>query len=369
MHEVLRSIVRELLVSYARRMRKRTKRWVVAVIALGLLVPAAMANASPATADFHAVNRYILFHAPADRPVDLVLFLNEEGIVSLRDRRGRITPKSGCEAVSAREVTCDRRGLSFVEVHGSPFDDLVRFRFGLPGSAQSRTGTGTDGGEGDDRLYGQAGNDGLSGGGDDDLLRGRGGDDFVTGNDGDDRVFGGSGNDTLEYGSSFPVGADDGTDEIFGGGGIDRVLYSFHGHIPVSVSLNDVSDDGTVGEHDNVHSDVENIFGGDSHDVLEGDGVDNHLDGAHGRDSLFGGGGDDHLAGRKDGDKLFGEQGNDLLIGGENHDDLFGGPGDDHLDTRDGFADHAVCGSGSDVATVDAKDTVSGSCETVNGVQ
>jgi hypothetical protein len=353
---------------------RRTKRSIVAVIALGLLIPAAPASASPARAGFHVVNHYILFRAPADRPVDLILDRNEEGVVSLRDRRGRITPNGGCEAVSAREVTCDHPELSSVSVEGSPLDDVVRFRFGLPPGPQNQNPTHTDGGEGDDRLYGGAGNDFLFGDsfvsieGGDDVLRGRGGDDIVSGNDGDDRLFGGTGNDTFEYFSSFPVGADDGTDEIFGGDGIDTALYGFHGHHPVNVSLNDVADDGTVGEHDDVHSDVENIVGGDSHDVLEGDGVNNHLDGAHGNDKLFGGGGDDHLAGRKDDDKLFGEQGDDLLIGGENHDVLFGGPGDDHLDTKDGYVDRAICGAGTDVARVDAKDIVSASCETVNGV-
>jgi Ca2+-binding RTX toxin-like protein len=351
---------------------RRTNRSIVAVIALGLLIPAAMASASPARAGFHVVNHYILFRAPADRPVDLILSRNDAGVVSLRDRRGRITPNGGCEAVSAREVSCDHPDLSSVSVEGSPLDDVVRFRFGLPPSPQQEDGTVTEGGEGDDRLFGQAGNDLVLGDGfvsiegGDDLLRGRGGNDTLGGNLGDDRLFGGSGNDTLEYGS-FGVGGDDGTDEISGGDGIDTVLYGFHGHHPVSVSLNGVADDGTAGEHDDVHSDVENIVGGDSHDVLEGDGVDNHLDGAHGNDSLFGGGGDDHLAGRKDDDKLFGEQGNDLLIGGEFEDLLFGGPGDDHLDVRDGYADRAVCGAGDDVATVDAKDTVSASCETVNG--
>jgi Ca2+-binding RTX toxin-like protein len=352
---------------------RRTKRSIVAVIALGLLIPAATASASPARAGFHVVNHYILFRAPADRPVDLILSRNEEGVVSLRDRRGRITPNGGCEAVSAREVTCDHPDLSSVSVEGSPLDDVVRFRFGLPPGPQNNAPTATNGGEGDDRLYGQAGNDLLLGDsfvtieGGDDVLRGRGGNDILGGNLGDDRLFGGSGNDILEYGS-FGVRGDDGTDEISGGDGVDTVLYGFHGHVPVSVSLNGVADDGTAGEHDDVHSDVENIVGGDSHDVLEGDGVDNHLDGAHGNDSLFGGGGDDHLAGRKDDDKLFGEQGNDLLIGGEFEDLLFGGPGDDHLDMRDGYADRAVCGAGDDVATVDAKDTVSASCETVNGV-
>jgi hypothetical protein len=60
---------------------------VVAAIALALLVSAVTANASPARVGFHVLNHYILFRAPADRPVDLILFLNEEGIVSLRDGR------------------------------------------------------------------------------------------------------------------------------------------------------------------------------------------------------------------------------------------------------------------------------------------
>jgi Ca2+-binding RTX toxin-like protein len=340
---------------------KRTKRSVLAAIVFALLVPVATANASPAKAGIHSrTHDGLVFTAPTDRPIHVTFFRNDEGVVTVRDGLGRITPHGGCDAVSAREIECDHPAAITVHLEGSPFEDLIRFRYAVQDSI-------TDGAGGDDRLYGQAGNDGLFGGTGHDVLHGWGGDDRLAGNVGDDRLFGGSGNDALET-SAFPIEKHDGTDEIFGGGGIDSVSYAFRGHIPVNVSLNDVADDGTVGEHDFVHSDVENIFGGDSHDILEGDGVANHLDGAHGNDKLFGGGGDDHLAGRKDDDKLFGEQGNDLLIGGEFEDDLFGGPGDDHLDTRDGYADRAVCGAGTDAATVDAKDQVSASCETVNGV-
>ena len=170
---------------------------------------------------------------------------------------------------------------------------------------------------------------------------------------------------------------------ISGGAGFDRVSYGSADH-SVHVSLNEVADDGMIGEHDNVLSDVELVGGSPQNDVLEGNGDDNSLDGAHGNDRLFGGDGDDHLGGRKDedtlfgghgndtlvggeyDDKLYGDQGDDSLIAGEDLDELFGRSGDDHLDSWDGEADSVICGDGIDVATVDAEDQVSADCETVN---
>lgn len=339
-------------------MMKRTNWLVVVVIALGLLVPAGTANAAPAQARVFFRNSYLRFRAPTDRPVDLTVFLNEEGVVTLRDGFGRITPGPGCVAVSAREVECDHPAASIVNVEGSPFDDLVRARYPAHGFSGF-------GGEGDDQFYGQAGDDLFFAGPGDDELHGRGGDDYLTGDDGDDRLFGGSGDDRLDVGvSSFD--SPDGPDEVSGGDGRDRVVYGYSD--PVNVSLNDVADDGMIGEHDNIQSDVEDIAGSTEDDVLEGDGDDNFLGGENGNDVLIGGGGDDRLGGRRGDDTLVGGQGNDRLFGGEDHDDLFGRQGNDHLDTVDEVADRAVCGTGIDVATVDSMDQVSASCETVNVV-
>jgi Calx-beta domain-containing protein/hemolysin type calcium-binding protein len=66
----------------------------------------------------------------------------------------------------------------------------------------------------------------------------------------------------------------------------------------------------------------------------------------------------DKLNGKAGNDKLYGLGGNDVLVGGAGNDTLVGGPGRDKL----------LCGGGShDVAVADAGDTVSATCETVQG--
>jgi Ca2+-binding RTX toxin-like protein len=82
------------------------------------------------------------------------------------------------------------------------------------------------------------------------------------------------------------------------------------------------------------------IWGGQSDDVVSGDGDDDLIHGAGGndvvsggagRDELWGDLGDDTLKGGAGRDKLYGNEGNDLLIGGRGNDVLNGGPGRDIL--------------------------------------
>ena len=383
-------------------MMKRPNWLIVVVITLGLLVPAVTANAAPATARLFGMGSFLRFRSPADRPVDLTVFLNDEGVVTLRDDFGRITPGPGCVAVSPREVECDHpAGVDFV---GSfRFENLVRLQFAPPGGFSGL------GGASDDQFFGQSSNDRFQGNAGDDELHGRGGEDDLSAWDGADRLFGGSGNDRLELDS---LESPDEPDEASGGHGVDQVSYGSTDET-LRVSLNDIADDGVAGEHDNVLSDVEDVLGSTGDDVLEGDGDDNQLGGQNGDDVLIGGGGNDALGGRRGDDRLVGDQGNDRLFGWEEQDDLFGGRGDDklrggedhddlfghrgddtldgeegndsltggdghddlfgrggsdHLDTVDDVADRADCGAGIDVVTVDALDQVSASCETVNVV-
>src|SRR5436190_4796675 len=65
----------------------------------------------------------------------------------------------------------------------------------------------------------------------------------------------------------------------------------------------------------------------------------------------------DKLNGKAGNDRLFGLGGNDILVGGSGNDRLVGGPGRDRLQ----------CGRGTDTAVADAGDTVSPTCETVQG--
>lgn len=161
-----------------------------------------------------------------------------------------------------------------------------------------------------------------------DVLTGTGEDDTLAGLGGNDRLRGGDGNDTLDGGA--------GTDDIAGGDGRDAVSYSQHGG--VTVSLDDLANDGGSGELDNTQTDIEDIFGSPGNDVLQGNAGANTIDGSGGDDRLLGGGG---------------------------RDSLFGGDGGDRLDGRDAVADTLDCGPGEDIAFIDVRDTQL-NCEVVD---
>ncbi len=121
--------------------------------------------------------------------------------------------------------------------------------------------------------------------------------DTLRGSTGTDRLIGGTQDDVLDGGI--------GPDQVFGGSGLgDRVTYSLR-TAAVDVDLDDVADDGESGENDNVHSDVEEIVGGQGSDFLVGDGDANRLYGDGGGDDLLGEGGADTLYGQADGDFLW----------------------------------------------------------------
>ena len=145
-----------------------------------------------------------------------------------------------------------------------------------------------------------------------------------------DDIDGGAGDDAILYPGDL--------DDINGGSGVDPVEVS--NAAAVSISLDDVANDSRIGDlfKYNVHSDVENVKGSDQGDTLIGSALANRLTGG---------------------------QGGDTIDGGAGPDTLLGGEGNDTIDARDGVADSVDCGVGTDTATVDPVDTVSG-CETVN---
>jgi len=166
-------------------------------------------------------------------------------------------------------------------------------------------------------------------------LQGSAGDDVLIGTPGADSIYAMAGNDTLQGGA----GDDDldgglGSDDIRGGAGTDAALYGGRG-IAVAVTLDDVADDGQQGEADNVHSDVEQVFGGDGGDRLNGSPRGELIDGGGGDDSILDGGGSDAV---------------------------YGGAGNDALTTFDAELDVVDCGLGNDTATADSSDVLIG-CE------
>lgn len=101
-----------------------------------------------------------------------------------------------------------------------------------------------------------------------------------------------------------------------GGPDADTVTYAVRTGA-VTVTLDGTANDGLVGEGDNVQGSVENIIGGFGADTLTGNGSSN------------------------------------VLIGGPGNDSLFGKLGADTFLMRDGSADTADGGQGTDQAQID----------------
>jgi Ca2+-binding RTX toxin-like protein len=237
-----------------------------------------------------------------------------------------------------------------------------------------------------------------------DEIAGGGGDDTLIAGDGADRLSGGGGDDLLRDYGSGPTST--WADVFAGGTGYDVADFVFRSE-DLTITLNDVDDDGAEGEHDDVKSDVEEVIGGDGDDVLEGTAGADLLDGKEGDDILAGLAGDDDLYGgdgfdlvwygertvavaaeldglpgdgvageddliASDVEDLAGGAAGDLLVGNGHGNILFGGPGPDDLRpgggedlvfgeagadviaARDGAADEIECGADADAAVVDA---------------
>ncbi|MCI3949090.1 MAG: protein of unknown function toxins and related Ca2+-binding protein [Acidimicrobiales bacterium] len=166
-------------------------------------------------------------------------------------------------------------------------------------------------GEGDfvmpdvEHLTGGNGPDNLQGDADANILRGGGNNDTLVGNEGGDTFFGEGGNDLLiEGGTATTTNVLD-VDQFRGGEGTDRARY-FTATVGVRIDIDDVADDGRIGEGDDVRTDVENLDGGQAGDTLIGDGDANRITGQPGDDSLDGLGGNDTLLGGTGFDKLDG---------------------------------------------------------------
>jgi Ca2+-binding RTX toxin-like protein len=168
------------------------------------------------------------------------------------------------------------------------------------------------------------------------IITGTDGPDLLTGTPAAESIYGRAGNDTINgAGGDDELDGGPGADVLNGGEGSDSVAYA--DSAAVSVTLDGVANDGVAGEGDNVGADVEDIFGADGNDKLDGNAAANTIDG---------GAGDDRIS------------------GGHGKDAIFGGDGDDLVDARDGEVDRVECGAGKDTVKADRKDIVSKDCGT-----
>jgi Ca2+-binding RTX toxin-like protein len=119
--------------------------------------------------------------------------------------------------------------------------------------------------------------------------------DDLVGSAGPNSLDPGPGTNTLSGRGGDDQLVDRGGKDIFSGGpGFDSVTY-FGEDADVTVTLDDVANDGPGGAHDNVRSDVEAVQGGHGDDHLVGNDKANLLQGATGDDVLEGRGGNDIL--------------------------------------------------------------------------
>ena len=176
--------------------------------------------------------------------------------------------------------------------------------------------------------------------------------------------FGGPGVDTLR-GSSSSL-----SNKMEGEGGADILAGASNNHdqvdygarlAPISVSLDDLANDGEAGERDNVLSTVEDVSTASANDIITGNALANTLRGAAGNDAIVAGAGDDVVIGDTGNDSINGEAGADIVDGGPGRDVVAGGDGDDVVlagntinGAADGGADSVSGGPGIDSASVTA---------------
>lgn len=224
---------------------------------------------------------------------------------------------------------------------------LVAGALVIPAPAQAQTTCNglpvtIPGGPGPDVINGTAGNDVIAAEAGDDIVSGLDGNDTICPGAGDDLIAGGADNDTVAAEAGV-----DGADQFAGGAGRDRVTYSLR-TAGVTVSLDNVANDGAPGEGDNNFIDVEDISGGESDDQLFGSALPNALSGGSGKDTINGGFGADSITGGRGDDALAGQGDNDFVFGNGDNDTFIAGAGRDGADFFEG-------GSGIDTADYSAR--------------
>jgi Ca2+-binding RTX toxin-like protein len=219
------------------------------------------------------------------------------------------------------------------------------------------------------------------------VVKGRAGNDRIVGQPnltkpliadggaGRDTLIGGSGNDRLAGGADddYLDGAK-GADEMHGGGGVDHADYTDR-TADLSLSLDDIANDGQAGELDNLGADIESLRAGKGNDRVVGSDADNVLYTNAGADTIYGMGGNDRIStgdspadtgmdrvfGGEGDDWIrsaysaliaYGDGGNDRILGSDNADTLYGGLGNDELHANGGN-DRIEGSDGDDVIHAD----------------
>ncbi|EKD50737.1 MAG: hypothetical protein ACD_62C00442G0004 [uncultured bacterium] len=76
---------------------------------------------------------------------------------------------------------------------------------------------------------------------------------------------------------------------------------------------------------------INEFWGGDGDDTLQGGSGHDNLYGGNGDDTMYGNGGNDYLRGQEDDDMIYGGEGNDTIFGDDGNDQIDGGPGNNTI--------------------------------------
>jgi Ca2+-binding RTX toxin-like protein len=294
-------------------------RSLITVVALVAAQGVALAGTASADASSVRVERgQLIFQAAAGQANRLTISGDGPALV-LADAVPMI-PGTGCDRVTATQVSCPSTGITAVTIHLRDGDDA-----GINSASTAITMHGEDGA---DTLYGGEVGDSLFGGEGDDTLYGGPGSDVLHGEKGMDTLLGGDDPDSLWGGSENEKDLIDGGN---GAGMRDTVFYSDR---TVSVTVDLVTGTGGVaGEGDELKY-IGSVNTGDGNDTIVGDDLPNNLDGGKGDDTIKGGDGDDVLKG---GD------GDDTLIGGGPDGTTKPPPGDDCYPGGQQDDEHSEC--------------------------
>lgn len=302
-----------------------------AAVVLGALAVPAGANAATAT----IAGSTLTYSAASGEENDLLI---ETAGANFRvtDNTALVTAGAGCTQRSPHRVNCLTAGVNLVEVLAKDQDDTVQALIGTV-DANLNGASGTDNltsAAGDDTLtlgkadLGGFSSEQASAGDGQDTLNGSttpNSNTFLGGGPGDDELLGGPGNDNL-FG-------DTGADDLVGADGFDFTNWS--GSNGVDVTLDNVANDGEPGENDNVHDDIETLFGTSLSDTMIGAAGDQQFTSFGGQDTLEGRSGNDTLQAGDGADTIEGEAGSDFIQGGNDPDDMSGGTGIDLADYQD----------------------------------
>ncbi|HSD25603.1 MAG TPA: calcium-binding protein [Solirubrobacterales bacterium] len=247
------------------------------------------------------------------------------------DAAAALAPSGTCVVVDAHNATCPGVGIKTVSVATGDRDDSIALD---AATIPSMVTENLDGGSANDTVSGANSPGTLTGGSGNDRVTGRGtlnggtGNDMLTGSPLADNLRGSSGRDTLDGGFA--------ADDISGGSSTDTLLYPGRVNgVNVTIGSGNFNDGGpedqTGSRRDNVHGDVEDLFGTDLNDVLVGDRSSETLIGLAGDDFIVGNSGRDTVLGYDGNDLLIGESGSDVLRGGPGADRQFGKSGNDRL--------------------------------------